>query len=125
MTPPLAESPWQAEHFSAKILAPSCGVPWPAGSPVPFGRIAMSHCWMSASEIGRPSLGDSASAAPTPSTRRTAASDLCIDMLDLPFAVDPPGRDAVVMLVGEGERCCDRRLGLAALRHEVGAQWLR
>src|ERR1700687_2006997 len=144
MTPPLAESPWQAEHFSAKILAPSCGVPWPAGSPVPFGRIAMSHCWMSASESGRPSLGDSASAAPAPSTRRRATRHLVVahvllgepaatspehalrvDMLDLPFAVDPPGRDAVVMLVGEGERCCDRRLGLAALRHELGAQWLR
>src|SRR5882672_7346247 len=112
-------------HFSTKIFAPSTAVPCPAGRPVPFGRIAMSHCWMSASEIGRPSLGDSASAAPAPSTTRRAASDLCVDMLDLPFVVDAPGRDAVVMLVGKGERGGDRHLGLAALRHELGAQRLR
>src|SRR5690242_19757091 len=85
----------------------------------------MSHCAISASESGRPSFGDSASAAPTPATSRRAASDLRVDMLDLPFAVDAPGRDAVVVLVREGERRRDRLLGLPALRDELGAQWLR
>src|SRR5262252_3074563 len=85
----------------------------------------MSHPWMSASEIGRPRLGDSASAAPAPRTTRRAASDLRIDMLDLPFRIDAPGRDAVVVLVREGERRLDRRLRLAALRDEFGAQRLR
>src|SRR5215471_18102508 len=105
MTPPLAWSPWQEEHFSAKILAPSAGVPWPGGRPAPFGRIAMSHCRMSASESGRPRLGDSASAmsAPPASASRRTASGLRIDMLDLPFAVDAPAGDAVVVLVREGE----------------------
>src|SRR5215471_13027535 len=123
MTPPLAWSPWQEEHFSAKILAPSAGVPWPGGRPAPFGRIAMSHCWRSASESGRPRLGDSASAAPAPArARRRTAIGLRVDMLDLPFAVDAPARDAVVVLVGKGERRRDRLLGLAAGRHELGAK---
>src|SRR5262245_43779536 len=125
MTPPLAWSPWHMTHFSAKTFAPSCGVPFPGGRLEPSGRIAMSHCLTSASEILRPRFGDSASATPVPSTRRRAAIDLRVDMLDLPFVVDAPGGDAVVVLVGEGERRGDRVLGLAALRDELGAQRLR
>src|SRR5262249_5871991 len=77
------------------------------------------------SEIFRPRLGDSASATPAPSMTRRAASVLRVDMLDLPFAVDAPGGDAVVVLVGEDERGGDRILGLPALRDELGAQRLR
>src|SRR5690242_4342656 len=110
----------------------------------------MSQCWTSASEIFLPRLGevegDCASATPAPptsATRRSARTFLVahvlvgepaatspehalrVDMLDLPFAVDAPAGDAVVMLVGEGERRRHRLPGLPALRHEVGAQRLR
>src|SRR5262249_9692532 len=112
-------------HFSAKIFPPSTAVPWPGGRLDPSGRIAMSHCLTSASEILRPRFGDSASATPAPPASRRAASSLRVDMLDLPVVADAPGGDAVVVLVGEGERGRDRRLGLAALRDEIGAQRLR
>src|SRR5580700_2317088 len=127
--PPLPASPWQAEHFSANIFAPFAGVPLPGGRLLPSGRMAMSHCLMSASVSGLPRPGDCAGAVPTPkvSTKAAAAAAairLRVDMLDLPFAVDGPAGRAVVMLIGEGERRRDRIHRFAPLRHEVGAQRL-
>src|SRR5580704_6900684 len=124
--PPLAASPWQAEHFSENIFAPFAGVPLPGGRLVPSGRTAMSHCLMSASVSGLPRPGDCASAASAPkaSARAVAAITLRVDMLDLPFVVHGPARGAVVMLIGERKRCRDRVHGFAPLRHEVGAQRL-
>src|SRR5262249_38858433 len=86
----------------------------------------MSQRPMSASEIGLPSPVFSAAAVPAGkavATRRTASA-LRVDMLDLPFAVDRPAGDAVVMLVWECERRRHRLAGLAALGDEVGAQRL-
>src|SRR5580704_2612472 len=54
-----------------------------------------------------------------------ARSGLRIDMFDLPFAVDAPAGDAVVVLVGERERSRQRLGGLAACGDELGAQGLR
>src|ERR1700730_4339078 len=86
----------------------------------------MSQALMSASETGLPSPGLSASTGPAPSesARASAESGLCIDMLDLPFAVDRPAGDAVVVLVGESQRGRHRLAGLAPRRHEFGAQRL-
>src|ERR1700751_2656102 len=101
--PPLAASPWQAEHLSAKILAPCAGVPLPGGRFVPSGRTAMSHCLMSVSDSGlpRPAFCAAAGRAQNKSARGSASvtSDLCIAMLDLPLAVDGPTGEAVVVLI--------------------------
>src|SRR5216117_1353340 len=117
---PFPPSPWHAEHFSAKTRAPWTAVPLPGGRPVPSGITATSQAAMSASVIGLPSLGASACAATAPKATASAAAraDLCVDMLDLPFAVDAPARDAVVVLVGESNRAW-RPLGLAAPRDEL------
>src|SRR5437667_10805254 len=87
----------------------------------------MSQALMSASEIGCPSRGVWASAAPEPKTsaRTKARTSLSVDMFDLPIAADPPARDAVVVLVGEREKIRNRLLGLAAHGHELGASRLR
>src|SRR5882672_902030 len=107
---PLPASPWHIAHLATKIGAPCAAVPLPAGKPVPSGRMLMSQAVMSASEIRAPSPG-------------VCASGLSVDMFDLPFAVDRPTREAVVVLVGEAERI--RRFpGLAALGDELGAQRL-
>src|SRR5262245_53158239 len=93
---------------------------------VPSGSTAMSQALMSASGMFLPSPGVSATAAePNASDNATERRRLRVDMLDLPFGVDAPGRDAVVVLVREAERVGDRPGGLAAGRHEVGAQRLR
>src|SRR5712672_2484547 len=90
----------------------------------------MSQAWRSCSVIALPSLGvcvvgDCAKAAPAPNASASKrAAGLRVDMLDLPLGVDAPTRDAVVVLVGEGERRRHRSLGLAARRHELGTQWL-
>src|SRR6516165_12817571 len=108
------------------MRAPWAGVPLPGGRLVPSGRTAMSHCLMSASEIGLPSfgLGLCARAVPTVSATAQASSGLRIDMLDLPFAVDAPAGEAVVVLVGESERRRQRLPRLAARGDELGAQRL-
>src|SRR5215831_9878204 len=86
----------------------------------------MSHALISASEIGFPSPGGSASAAgaatASASTREEVA--LSIDMLDLSLVVDRPAREAVVVLAGESEHVGYLR-GLAALGDELRAQRLR
>src|SRR5579871_5557919 len=85
---------------------------------------------MSCSDMGLPRFGEPPGlCAPTAPTLNTSAvaranSDLRIDMLDLPFAVDAPAGDAVVVLVRERERGGERLLGLAPRRHEFRAQWL-
>src|SRR5712691_4403620 len=119
--PPLPPSPWQATHFSAKTRAPWAGVPLPGGKPVPSGMMAISHALMSASEIGFPSPGVSAAAAPEPNVSATpsANSGLSVDMFDLPGVADAPAGDAVVVLVGESQRV-GRRRGLAPRGDELG-----
>src|SRR5258708_25778121 len=86
----------------------------------------MSQALMSASEIGFPSRGVWASAAPEPKTsaRTKARTSLSVDMFDLPIAADPPARDAVVVLVGEREKIRNRLLGLAPHGHELRASRL-
>src|SRR5712691_9711376 len=86
----------------------------------------MFHAAISASVIGLPRPGVSATAAPAPkaSASATAKRDLRIDMLDPPAAVDAPTGDAVVVLVGEPQRVRDRLFGLSPRRHELGAQRL-
>src|SRR5258706_1726990 len=120
-TPPLPFSPWHREHFCAKIFAPWAGVPPPVGKPVPSGWILMSHAAMSAGSSGIPRFGPAEKAAleARPSASAMAGS-LCVDMLHLPFAVDRPAGEAVVVLVREGQHVRDL-LGLAALGHELGA----
>src|SRR5260370_1195763 len=82
----------------------------------------MSQAARSASDTGFPSPAVSANApaVPRPIPSERTHRILCINMLDLPAALDPPARDAVEVLVGESE---DRRwlLGLAAQRHELRA----
>src|SRR5262252_9355724 len=120
---PFAPSPWHIAHFAAKRGAPCAAVPLPVGRPVPSGRMLMSHAAISASEIFAPRPGDCADAAPQASASARTARGLCVDMFHLPLAVDRPAREAVVVLVGEGERI-RRFLGLAALGDELGAQRL-
>src|SRR5579883_1159662 len=91
----------------------------------------MSHALMSASETGLPRFGDwlpglCAKLAPVSNARATAKANngLRIDMLDLPFAVDGPTGDAVVVLVREKQGARKGLLGLAPRRHKLGAQRL-
>src|SRR6516162_9261687 len=62
---------------------------------------------------------------PKVSVAAMATSGLRIDMFDLPFAVDAPAGDAVVMLVGERQRSRQRLGGLATPGDELRAQGLR
>src|SRR5260370_41104442 len=86
----------------------------------------MFQAAMSASVIGWPECGDSASAvaAPNASVTTSAGRSLRVHMLDPPGAVDAPAGDAVVVLVRERERRCQWLLGLPAGGHELGAQRL-
>src|SRR5260370_27668910 len=86
---------------------------------------------MSASDSGLPRFGDgtpafcaTAALAPSASAAARANSGLRVDMFDLPFAVDAPTGDAVIVLVREQQRARERLLGLAPRRHEFGAQRL-
>src|SRR6266700_4099040 len=122
-TPPLPPSPWHIAHFCAKMRAPCAGVPPPGGKPVPSGRMLMSQAAMSAASSGLPRLGPSAKATPVPNARASAAADietLRVNMFYLPFAVDRPTREAVVVLVRKPEHGRNI-LRLAALGHELGA----
>src|SRR5262245_19929789 len=86
----------------------------------------MFQAAMSDSVIGWPARGGSANAAAVPnaSVMASAGRSLRVDMLDAPCAVDAPAGDAVVVLVGEGERGRHRLLGLPACGHELGTQRL-
>src|SRR5713226_4958912 len=81
----------------------------------------MSQAAMSAGSTGVPRFGPAEKAALDPRPRaRAMPGSLCVNMLHLAFAVDRPARQAVVMLVREGEDGRDL-MGLAALGHELGA----
>src|SRR5262245_58331460 len=89
---------------------------------VPSGSTSRFQGLMSGSVMFLPRPGVSASAvlalnASSAKERMT----LRVDMFDLPFAVDAPAGDTVVVLVRERERACDRPLGLAVCRHELCA----
>src|SRR5579864_5338974 len=96
--PPLPPSPWQsAQPFSANSFSPCAAVPLPGGSPVPSGRMKMSHALRSDGAIGLPrpgvlaawaAAGAKVSAAKRPRTIRRER--LNIDMLDLPVGFDAP-----------------------------------
>src|SRR5579872_7415584 len=121
--PPLPLSPWQAEHFSAKIGAPCAAVPLPFGKPVPSGRMLISQLAIEASSIGLPRCGVSASETlAVAASSRTAekTTGLSVDMLNLAARSNTPACDRVVMLVGEAQY---RRLfcQFAAHRDELGA----
>src|SRR6516165_12228527 len=81
------------------------------------------------SKPGLPKPGESAAmlagANPMSRAASAAARGLSVDMLDLPFAVDAPAGEAVVVVVGEGEHTGRDRLGLPALGDEIRAQRLR
>src|ERR1700684_1653916 len=105
-SPPLPFSPWQPEHFSAKIGAPCVGVPLPFGNPVPSGKMLMSHGAMVASSTGLPRLGVSASKAPPIEAMHTEATKItCLNgnMLDLAVASHAPTGDRVVVLIVEAQ----------------------
>src|SRR5437899_899337 len=77
----------------------------------------ISHAAISAASIGLPRLGPSAeaaSAARQKASQTAVSSQLCVNMLDLPRAGDPPAGDRVEMV---GQRHRDRwdRLQLPAL----------
>src|SRR5579872_738266 len=118
--PPLPFSPWHIAHFWAKIGAPWAGVPLPGGSPVPSGKIEMSHGAISFSSIGFPRFGRSAAVATPPASVASAAAivRLRINMADTPVAVHRPTGNRVEMLAWKirdgGRSCC-----LAAQRNEL------
>src|SRR5579862_1183263 len=121
--PPRALSPWQAEHFSAKITAPCADVPPPFGNPVPSGRMLMSQLAIAASSSGWPRRGVSAlnrSAVVAKSSAAAAQMSLGVDMLDLAARSNTPACDRVVVLIGEAQY--RRLLGeLTAYGDEFGA----
>src|SRR4051812_2776373 len=85
----------------------------------------MSQALMSASESDLPKPVLSASAGPASESASTRTSErLCVDMLDLPFAVDGPCGEAVVMLVGKLQRIRHRLSGLTASLYKFGTQRL-
>src|SRR5258708_39966831 len=102
-------------------------MPLPGGRLLPSGKMLMSQALMSASLTGLPRCGASAAnaaaEAKASATRSAAARGLNIDMLDLPAALDRPGGEAVVLLVGKAEHV-RHFLGLAAHGDEIGAQRL-
>src|SRR6266545_7702077 len=103
------------------MRAPCAGVPPPGGKPVPSGRMLMSHAAMSAGSIALPKPGPSAKAAPAANASAAAEIEtLRVNMFHLPFAVDAPAREAVVVLVRKAEHGRDIP-GLAALGHELCA----
>src|SRR4029450_83359 len=93
---------------------------------VPSGRTSMFHALMSASEMFLPRPGVSANAAdPNVTESARERTRLRVDMFDLPFVVDAPGGDAVVVLVRESQWVGHRPLGLAACGHEFRPHGLR
>src|SRR5262245_11748710 len=87
---------------------------------------SMFAALMSASEMVLPRPGVSANAAdPNASESARERTRLCVDMFDLPFAVDGPAGEAVVVLVRESQWVGDRPLGLATRGDEFGARRLR
>src|SRR5438094_9392111 len=88
------------------MCAPWAKVPLPGGKPAPSGMMLMSHAAISAGSTGLPRCGPSANAALKPSASAKAPAaigSLCVNMFDLSLAVDRPTRDAVEVLVREGQ----------------------
>src|SRR5215470_639627 len=89
---------------------------------VPSGSTSRFQGLMSSSVMVLPRPGVSASAVLA--LNASSAKErmrLRVDMFDLPFAVDAPAGDAVVMLVRERKRARNRPFGLAACGHELRA----
>src|SRR5262252_2435664 len=86
----------------------------------------MFQAAISASLIGLPRPGISATAVPAPNAKvsERTNSELRIHMFDASRAVDAPTGDAVVVLVGEPQRVRHRLVGLAARGNELGTQRL-
>src|SRR5215475_10891971 len=106
------------------MRAPWAEVPLPGGSPVPSGRMLMSHAAISAGSVSFPRPGPSARTGLEASARTTTRlGNLDVDMPHLALAVHRPARDAVVVLVRETQDWRDL-LGLAAHGHELGTGWL-
>src|SRR5439155_23089244 len=106
--------------------APWADVPLPAGKPVPSGKMLMSHAASSAGSIGLPRFGPSARAVLEPRASASTAvkiRGLRVAMFHLPFALDRPSRDAVVVLAREARYGRDLR-GLTARGHDLGASRL-
>src|SRR5215470_1080605 len=127
---PAPFSPWQAWHFAANTASPSFGVPRPGGSPAPSGPTLMSQGARSAGEIGCPKRGASAAPAKAAVANRIAAPRARTSrerIGRLPFLVDAPAGDGVVVILAAQPAGLDelraRRLhhagvvGGAALQH--------
>src|SRR5262249_4685499 len=86
----------------------------------------MFQAVISASLIGLPRPGVSATAVPAPNANASerANSALRVDMLDPSGTIDAPAGDAVVVLVGEPQRVRHRLAGLAARGNELGTERL-
>ena len=91
-------------HLAANTVDPCSGVPLPDGSPVPSGRMLISHAATSDSEIGLPRCGASCATARTyPSETIVSAIEkraLRVDMRDLPGSTDRPRRAMTSARVG-------------------------
>src|SRR5580704_11475261 len=87
----------------------------------------MSQGARSAGLIGLPRFGPAPNTTPGASVRENSADArraLCIRMCDLPFLVDRPARDPVVMMIFKGQQRRHRRQ-LAARRDELSPRRLR
>src|SRR5262249_49991052 len=86
----------------------------------------MFQAAISASLIGLPRPGVSATAgpAPNPKVSERANSEIRVNMFDASRAINAPAGDAVVVLVGESQRVRHRLVGLAARGNELGTQRL-
>src|SRR5580700_1998615 len=87
----------------------------------------MSQGARSAGLIGLPRFGPAPNTAPGASVRENSTDTrtaLCIRMCDLPFLVDRPARDPVVMMVFKGQKWRHRRQ-LAARCNKLRPRRLR
>src|SRR3954452_9358706 len=104
-------------HFAAYTASPCFGVPLPGGRPTPSGPMLMSHAAIPSGVAARPRFGLSAvKAAVEAMARREAAirRALRVDMLDLAFVGNGPGRNGVGVIdrsiAARGDHLLTRRL---------------
>src|SRR3954469_18363711 len=93
------------------MAAPCAEVPLPLGSPVPSGRMWISHAARSAWFKAVPRFGPAANAGAASKTKRR----LGIDMAHASVRINGPARDAGLVLAREAKRRRSARR-LAALR---------